>query len=209
MIGTALGYLRKRVDTHLRSVLDLERDGSTADRVVFVEGDKLDPFTVPLGTIGMVVVNVQEEREFRDANRYLRPLADGPGSLHHHPDLHLEVSLLFVAKFKDYANAWNQLSHVMGFFQIHSVFDASADRDLPSGVKRLAGELVSLTFQQQNEIWSSLKTSLHPAVLYRFRCITMQGPPLEEQPRQVRTVEARVLKEIHLRAPPLVPPLMP
>lgn len=209
MIGTALGYLRKRLDAHLGSVLALEQDGSSADRVVFVEGDKMDPFTVPLGTIGMVVVNVQEEREFRDANRYQRPLADGPGALRHHPDLHLDLSLLFVAKFKDYAHAWNQLSHIMGFFQIHPVFDASADTDLPAGVKRLAGELMSLTFQQQNEMWSSLKTSLHPAVLYRFRCITMQGLPFEDQPKQVQTVEARVLKEIRLRAPPLARPLTP
>jgi hypothetical protein len=207
MIGSALVYLRKRVDAHLRSALALESDGSTADRVVFVEGDKLDPFTVPLGSIGMVVVNVREEREFRDANRHQRPSGEGGGVERHHPDIHLEISLLFVAKFKDHAHAWNQLSHVIGFFQAHPLFDPETDNDLPNGLRRLTCELVSLSFQQQNEIWSALKTSLQPALLYRLHCLTFLGPATKHQPTPVEVIEPRLQKSLHLRAPPRGLPL--
>jgi len=210
MIGTALGYIRKRLDDHLRTVLGLEPDGSTAERVVFVEGDKLDPLSIPRGTIAMLVANVQEEREFREPDRHLRRSTNGQGSQgeRHHPDIHLEITVLFIAHFKDYANAWNQLAQLLFFFQEHPVFDATADKDLPAGIRRLANELCSQSFQQQNELWGALKTSLRPSVLYRFRLMTLRGRATKDQPAPIRTVETRLNPQemgANLRSPPPAP----
>lgn len=207
MIGTALGYIRKRLDAHLRSAQGMETDGGTADRVVFLEGDKLDPLSFPQRSIAMLVVNVQEEREFRDADRFHRRQANGQGnhSEHHYPDIHLEVAVLFIANFKDYTTAWNQLSQVLFFFQEHPVFDAAVDEDLPPGIGRLATELRSQSFQEQNELWSTLKTSLRPALLHRFRLITLRGKAMERQPVAIQTVQTSVKHQDHavnLRSPP-------
>ncbi|MEB3319122.1 MAG: Pvc16 family protein [Cyanobacteriota bacterium] len=210
MIGTALSYIRQRLNAHLCSVMGLEDDGSSAERLVFVDGDKLDPLAIPLGAIGMVVANVQEEREFREADRYARRVGHGQGSQveRHHPDLHLEITILFIAQFKDYANAWNQLSQLLFFFQEHPVFDPVDDQDLPAGIGRLVSELWSPTVQQQNELWSALKTSLRPSILVRFRLLTLRGKALVGQPVPIQTVETRLNpKEIqaNLRSPPLAP----
>jgi hypothetical protein len=207
MIGTTLGYVRKRLDAHLRSVFARDSDGISADRVVFLEGDKLDPFTLQARTIGMVVVNVQEEREFRDANRHQRSSADSSGLELHHPDIHLELSVLFVAKFKDYDYAWDQLSHVIAYFQANPVLDAETASDLPPGLKRLVSELGSPSYQQQSEIWSALRASLHPSLLYRFQLISFQGPPLRRQPAPIKFVDTRLQAQSHLRAPPWKPGL--
>jgi hypothetical protein len=209
MIGTAISYIRKRLDAHLQATLAIESDGSSRPLVDFVDGEKLDPLSVPMGTIGMLVVNVNEEREFSDANRYQRRVSDGATFriVRHHPDLHLEIGVLFLAKFKDYAHAWNQLSQVMIFFQEHSLFDAEQDVDLPTGIGRLACELCSQSFQQQNDLWSSLKISLQPAVLYRFRLLTLSGQATAQQPLPIQKVRTQVLardRRNTLRSPPAV-----
>jgi hypothetical protein len=207
MIGTALNYIRKRLDAHLLSVPGLEKDGNTAGRVIFVEGDKLDPLTIPQGTIAMLVANVQEEREFRAPDRYHRRIAGVHGSQieGHHPDIHLEITVLFIAQFKDYANAWNQLAQLLFFFQEHPVFDVAVDQDLPAGVGRLANELCSQSFQQQNELWTALRCSLRPSVLYRFRLMTLRGKAMQGQPVPIKTVKTRLNQQeiqANLRSPP-------
>ncbi len=207
MIGSVLSYIRKRLDDHLRSVQGLDADGGSADRVVFLEGDKLDPLTIPQRSIAMLVANVQEAREFRDADRFQRRLATGQHQQteHHYPDIHLEIVILFVANFKDYATAWNQLSQVLFFFQAHPVFDAATDPDLPAGIGRLANQLCAQSFQEQNELWSALKTPLRPAILHRFRLITLRGNAMEQQPLPIQTVETSVQHQeraVNLRSPP-------
>lgn len=211
MIGTALSYIRQRLETHLRSTQGLNSDDGTADRVVFLEGDKLDPLTIPQRSIAMLVVNVREDREFRDADRYQRRLAhgQGSGSERHYPDIHLEIAILSIANFKDYATAWDQLSQVLGFFQTHPVFDAAVDKNLPPGIGRLTNELCSQSFQEQNELWSALKSPLRPSLLHRFRLITLRGTAMGEQPSAIKTVKTKVQHQEHtinLRSPPPPPP---
>lgn len=201
MIGDALTYIRKRLDAHLRAVMGLAEDGSAAERVILVDGDKLDPFTLPQGTIGMLVANVQEDREFRDADRFQRRHGNGPGLKleGHYPDIHLELFVLFIANFKDYATAWNQLYQVLSFFQQHPVFDTDSDKNLPPGIERLpseidrlSNELCSQSFQEQNELWSALRTSLRPALLHRFRLITLRGQATKEQPIPIQRDQTEI-----------------
>jgi hypothetical protein len=192
MIGTTLNYIRTQLDAHLRAVQGLESDDGTQDQVAFLEGDKLDSLVLPSSRIAMLVVNVQEDRDFRAADRFQRRLPDGnsDGSPRHYPDIHLEIAVLFVANFKDYASAWNQLFHVVCFFQQHPVFEEG----LPDGIHRLSSELCSQSFQEQNELWSALRSTLRPAVLHRFRLITLQGGAMEVQapPIDPERVEFRV-----------------
>lgn len=207
MIGTALSYIRLRLDAHLRSTQGLESDGDTAERVLFLEGDKLDPLILPQRSIALLVVNVREDRECWDADRFQRRLTNGHagGSERHYPDIHLELAVLFIANFKDYATAWNQLSQVLFFFQQHPVFDRESDKDLPAGIDRLRNEFCSQSFQEQNELWGSLRTSLRPAILHRFRLVTLCGEAMAEQAPPIQTVRTSVkltsdASELH--APP-------
>lgn len=177
MIGTALNYIRQRLDDHLHAEQGPDSEPETEERVVFLEGDKLDPLTLPQRRISMLVVNVQEDREFRDADRFQRRHNNGHagGYERHYPDIHLELAILFIANFKDYSTAWNQLTQLLFFFQQHPVFDRESDKDLPPSIERLTNELRSQSFQEQNELWGALRTALRPAILLRFRLITLRG----------------------------------
>jgi hypothetical protein len=196
MIGTNLSYLRKRLDAHLREAAGAESDGSSADRVVFLESDKLDPLKFPEGCISMLVLHINENREFRDADRYQRRHdTNGTHSPEpHYPDINLEIAILFVARFKDYANAWNQLGEVILFFQENPIFEKCDDPNMPTGISRLALDLISPNADQQTDIWNALRVSIHPAIQYRLRMLTIRGKALQNQAQPVREVRLRDIR---------------
>ena len=169
MIGGVLSFLRKRLDDYLRAELG---GGSepVGDKVVFVEGDKMEPLTFQEGAVSELLINVEEERVLRAADPYLRVQEDGkPQRVQ--PDLRLVLYLLFVAKFKQYDQAWNHVGKVIEFLQSNRVFDRQASPELPAGVDKLTVELVSQTFSEQSDVWSSLRLAYHPSVLYRVRLV--------------------------------------
>ena len=172
MIGSALTYLRDKVNTHLQ---DGETD-SGQPLVVFIEGDKIDPLNIQSGRVNILVVNVEEERELRGANPYY-----DERSQRINPDIPLTISALFIARFNDYPTSWNYLTDIIRFFQSHPVLEradnqAQSSNNMPEGIESLRCEMISLNFQQQNEVWGALRITQHPALLYKIKLITLRDP---------------------------------
>jgi hypothetical protein len=172
LIGSALTYLRDKVNTHLQ---DGETD-SGQPLVVFIEGDKIDPLNIQSGRVNILVVNVEEERELRGANPYY-----DERSQRINPDIPLTISALFIARFNDYPTSWNYLTDIIRFFQSHPVLEradnqAQSSNHMPEGIESLRCELISLNFQQQNEVWGALRITQHPALLYKIKLITLRDP---------------------------------
>ena len=172
MIGAALTYLRDKVNSHLQ---DGETD-SGQPLVVFVEGDKIDPLNIQSGRVNILVVNVEEERELRGANPYY-----DERSQRINPDIPLTISALFIARFNDYPTSWNYLTDIIRFFQSHPVLEradnqAHSTNNMPEGIESLRCEMVSLNFQQQNEVWGALRITQHPALLYKIKLVTLRDP---------------------------------
>ncbi len=172
MIGSALTYLRDKVNTHLQ---DGETD-SGQPLVVFIEGDKIDPLSIQSGRVNILVVNVEEERELRGANPYY-----DERSQRINPDIPLTISALFIARFNDYPTSWNYLTDIIRFFQSHPVLERSSNQaqssnHMPEGIESLRCEMISLNFQQQNEVWGALRITQHPALLYKIKLITLRDP---------------------------------
>ena len=172
MIGSALTYLRDKVNTHLQ---DGETD-SGQPLVVFIEGDKIDPLNIQSGRVNILVVNVEEERELRGANPYY-----DERSQRINPDIPLTISALFIARFNDYPTSWNYLTDIIRFFQSHPVLEradnqAQSSNNMPEGIESLRCEMISLNLQQQNEVWGALRITQHPALLYKIKLITLRDP---------------------------------
>ncbi len=172
MIGSALTYLRDKVNTHLQ---DGETD-SGQPLVVFIEGDKIDPLNIQSGRVNILVVNIEEERELRGANPYYDEL-----SQRINPNIPLTISALFIARFNDYPTSWNYLTDIIRFFQSHPVLEradnqAQSSNNMPEGIESLRCEMISLNFQQQNEVWGALRITQHPALLYKIKLITLRDP---------------------------------
>lgn len=182
MIGKVLVFLRKRLDDYLRAELGGAGDDPVADKVVFLDGDKMDPISFQEGAVSALLINLEEERLLRAADPYLGVQDDGKPQ-RKHPDLRLVLYLLFAARFKQYDMAWDHLTKVIEYLQLNPVFDPARAPDLPVGVDKLTSELMTQTFSEQNDIWNALRTTYLPSALYRVRMVVLRDakPTLSDQ----------------------------
>jgi hypothetical protein len=182
MIGDVLVFLRKHLDAHLRVELGVTPDDPAGDKVVFLDGDKIEPITFKLGAVSELLINVEEDRVLRQPDLYARRTEDGTPQ-RTQPDIRLSLYILFVARFKQYESGWEHLSKIIEHFQTQRVFEPENTPDLPAGIEKLVLELVTLDFAGQNEVWNALRTTLHPSILYRVKLIALRDHKPEVLPQ--------------------------
>ena len=158
--------------------------------VDFLASGNWDPLSFADNQLTLLCVNIEEERTMRPDDLYRRNGIDGK-PLDVHPEIRLQLYLLFVAKFNDYKEAWKQLFAVIKHFQRNRFFRASTHPDLPDDLEQLVMELVTLPFSEQNELWSALKVTYHPSVLYRAELVMIQDDEVEMAP-EVREIQNEV-----------------
>ena len=183
MIGTSLAYLLKQVNALTVPPQPKTKSAGSAKSapeeglVVFPAGTPAGTLLFPPEKITMVLVNIEEERAQRNLDQYShRPIRGKPSQLlKRMPDIRLSLQVLFVASFVDYVTAWNQLSEVISGFQGHPVFSSEHNTDFPATMEMITTELISQSLKEQRELWATLGTSQLPAVLYRFRLLTLRA----------------------------------
>jgi hypothetical protein len=190
LIADVLVFLRKHLDDHLRIAVGGSPDDPTGDRVVFVDGEQMDPLNFKLGAVTQLLINVEEERVLRPADLYARRSQDGTPQ-RGQPDLRLTLYVLFVSRFKQYDTAWQHLSKIIEHLQTVRLFEAETTPELPAGVEKLVFELVTLRFAEQNEIWGALRTALLPSVLYRVKLLRLRDAQVADS-TEVAEIESSV-----------------
>ena len=173
-----LEFIRTKLETRL-----VFRFGLTNTGIGYHNSTDWDPMTFQNNQISLLLVNIEEEKLMRPDHLYKRK--NEAGKLNEvQPELRLNLYLLMVAKFSDNREAWKQLHEVIAYFQAHPFFNADNAPDIPQDVHKLVLELVSMSFSEQNEIWSTLKAPYHPSVLYKIRALIVQ----EEEISKAATV---------------------
>lgn len=150
------------------------------DAVGYIDYTKDPPaFHSPLS---LFLVNLEEETQLRQADRYVYMNANGqkqPAK----PPLRLILNIMLAAKPSASANyevAIGYLSEAMKFFQANPVLEpVQFSSMIKNGLEnwKLIAEFKPLTYAQQNEIWSSLKSAYLPSVCYRIKMIVYQEEP--------------------------------
>jgi hypothetical protein len=127
---------------------------------------------------GVYLVAVEEERAFR---AQLPSITHSNGhNIERAPELQLNLYVMFAAAVNASANnngyrtALTHLGLVLTFFQSHSVFTADRYAALDPNLAKLTVELVSLTFEQLNQVWAAIGAKQLPAVLYKIRTVLVQ-----------------------------------
>ena len=126
----------------------------------------------PEDQIGVTLVNVEEERALK-SQLPQSVYADGRRVVLE-PELKLNLQLLFAANFKQYDQGLRQLSLVLTFFQVHTVFTAERYPGLDPRIQRLGVDLISLSFEQLNQLWAFVGAKQLPSALYRVRLVALQ-----------------------------------
>lgn len=168
MIDTALNFIADEVNAHLR-----KRTGSELGAVeIGPLVDERGNWIVTLDTTRLTLFQIDEERTLREQMPE-RTLVGGREVLLP-PPLKLNLVLLFAGRFQQYDQALRTLSHIMAFFQARPLFTPSDSPALPSGLERVALDLLSYGPEQLNQMWACLGAKHLPSVVYRLRLVALQ-----------------------------------
>ena len=196
MIRKALVVLKDAVNDFLSTNSGWSPADSDFGQVVFLESDKVDVIDFKMGAITLLLVNVEEEHAMRPADRYQRTLADGTQQ-QVAPPIHLNIIVLFVARFSDYAQSLRYISLILQFFLKRRCLDHENTPALDASIEKLTLELLTLPLAEQNNLWGILRTAYQPSLLYKVRMLIFQ----DEDAATVPPASEQVLVMQHLKSP--------
>ena len=179
MIDQALVFLKNQLGGYVS-----QRAGG-ADKVAFLDEAQGDTCVFPIDVVTVLLVNVEEDR----TNRRM-PGGRVQGET---PTIDLNLQVLFVCRFTDYTQGLSFLSLVIEFFQGTPIFERSEYPTLSPRIQKLAVELNTMPFAEQNEVWSALRTSYLPSALYRVRMLIYHDRKVMlPAPRKVMLLEGAI-----------------
>jgi len=184
MIRTALQFIQTELENYMVARENDPANYSTGNVV------DLKSIVLPNGTINItdtthvtiMLVNVEEER--REGKQAYYVATTDKQYMKLNPPVEIDLFILFAANNSDYLTALRDLSDVIEFFQSHAVFDSTTYPSLNASVTdpvnkvwqlidRLSFKLVSLTFEQQNNLWGMLSSKYMPSAVYRVKMLTV------------------------------------
>ena len=189
MLSEVLVFLKDHLNHHLNARTDWTSGDSQEDKVVFIDGEKMDPIFFKPGAVSVLLINVEEENTLRAPDPYVSTSPAGdPRRVN--PEIRMNLYVLFVARFRQYELGLSYLSDIIQHFQGHRTFDHHNAPDLSDRVEKLVLELVTLPFSEQNELWNALRTTYHPSVLYKVKMVVFR----DRDARRPSPVKEKVLR---------------
>lgn len=141
---------------------------AAASRIFDTEASNVD---VPLTNKAIIsLVNVEEDRIGRQQEAFTKT---NTGVTYANPPVKLNLYVLFVMNLKSHEQALRWLSCIIRFFQFQPVFTPLSHPGLNPAITQLNVEMVSLSFDQNNQLWSTLGGKYLPSVLYKIRQVTV------------------------------------
>lgn len=80
--------------------------------------------------------------------------ANGGRVIYKNSRLYLNLYLLFSVNLSNYEESLKQLSLIIRFFQYRNIFSSVTHPALPAGIEKLTLVLHTVSFQEQNNLWS-------------------------------------------------------
>lgn len=171
MIDKVMEVIRAEVNDFIGRKLE---DTTIPDRVVLTSFvDDNGRVAIPTDAIGLSLLNIEEERTFKEAAMIRTAKAESSSSFVT-PPISLNLQIMFTAYFKNYVESLKQLSFILGCLQTKPVFDRNNTPALVGlDTAKLIFELNILPLEQQHYIWSMIGLRYLPSVIYRVRMLTI------------------------------------
>jgi hypothetical protein len=186
MINEVLLLLKDKLNSYFRLKANVPED-----KVAFIDGSKMDPISFPIDHVIPLLINVGEERLLRPADRFEGLVRNGIKT-QINPTINLSLSVLFVSRFADYEQSLKFLSLVVKFFQHNPVFDQTNTPGLNPNIDKLRSELITLPNAEQNSLWSSLRTTYTPSVLYKIGLLAFADDETLEIVGETRSIQTTI-----------------
>jgi hypothetical protein len=166
LIDKALDFLRAELNAYLKLKTGDDKKINLSAIV-----DQAGSSVVTEATIGMMMVNVEEERTMREQMPQT-VMVNGQYAFIN-PELRLNLYVLFASHHTDHPEALKLLSHIVRFFQGKNVFENLESPQLGEEIEKLIVDLYTLSFEQQNQLWASLGAKYMPSLVYRVRMVVI------------------------------------
>jgi hypothetical protein len=168
MLHLAADFLTKELNAWL-----VQRTGGTFGAAALTRiATDTGKWAIEDDQIGVSLINVEEERAVK-AQLPQAAYLDGRQVLRE-PEIKLNLYLLFAAYFKNYEQGLKQLSLVLTFFQSRPAFTRARYPGLDPRIEKLAVDLMSLGYEQLNQVWAFVGAKYLPSALYRVRLVALQ-----------------------------------
>lgn len=182
MIDKALSFLQKELNEYLKLKM-----GSTTDMVtltaIIAQNGNLD---IDAGTLGMMVVNIEEEKQFRSVSP--QTIQVGTNYTLVNPELKINVYMMIAANHTSHTEALKLVSNTILFFQGRNTF-SNVEYPALDDVEQLTIDLYTINFEQQNQLWASIGAKYLPSVLYRIRMLIMNDNLVRDTAPAVSTYD--------------------
>lgn len=169
----------------------------TADPVVIgniSQVENVDVATALENKVVLTLVNLSEEAALKNLTAASRSPS---GAINYqNPPIYLNLYLLFAATYNNYATALRRLGQVITFFQSKKTFTLSNSPGAVSNISptanlRLQVDLLTLNFEEVNNLWGSLGGKQLPFSVYRARLIEMQDRRLQDTGGRIERIEVQ------------------
>ncbi|WP_317932320.1 DUF4255 domain-containing protein [Halioxenophilus sp. WMMB6] len=174
MLDHAINFFASELNTYFQAKTGIIGEAVFPSVVVRDDGK----FAIKDDTIGVTVINIEEESVFKDQVPEVK-FRDGQ-NLKMEPKLRLNLCILFAANYKLYEQSLKHLSLILTYFQSNRTFTPSQFPALAPTVERLSVELQTLNYDQLNQIWSYIGGKHLPSIIYRVRAVAIQDNAITE-----------------------------
>ena len=175
MIDKVLDFVRTQLNTYLQNKLSLL---PTEDAIILSNVSQLNETQPSSGgndvdpqNAFISLINIEEDRISKSPENFVRAL---DGSItYKSPKIFLNLYLLFAVNLSSYPESLKRLSYIIQFFQHQNVFTPLSTPSLPEGVDELILDLMTLSYQDLNNLWGILGSRYLPSVMYKLRLISI------------------------------------
>jgi hypothetical protein len=192
MIVEAMALLLRQLNEYIA-----QADGTPGAAAQAVWGniahlDRAEVATELENQLVLSLVNLEEERALKNG-RVASPVGAGDVGYMNRP-FHLNLFLLFTANYRNYATALRRLAQVLTFFQGKQKFtNANSPGPNPpeGGIVEfsLAMDLLSLSFEEVNQLWGFLGTRQGPSAVFRCRLVVVSDRRLLETGGSIQDID--------------------
>lgn len=189
MIDKVLDFLQQTAQSYIAGQLP----GPFAEQKVVLTNfvDDAGKTQIPLETVGLSLLNIEQERTFR-----ARPMGQLESQSKNtpkvvdfvHRPVDLNLQLMFTANFSNYSESLKHIGFIIQCFQVQPRLLLSAE-DPEQDKLQLLMEINTLPLEQQHYIWSMVGLRYLPSVVYRLRMIRIQDTQIRIRKQTAQGLE--------------------
>jgi hypothetical protein len=187
MIYESLKFLADELNKYLSIKLGVHTDPRVVlgDVAKAYDGDAVGADTIINKAI-VSLVNVEEDRVAKQQENYVKT---DTSVKYKAPPVYLNLYVMIAANRNDYTDSLKWIGHIVQFFQFSAVFTPITHPNIDPRIQKLIIDLVTLNFEEINNVWSTLGGKYLPSVLYKIRQVTIDEDIIDFEGGLIKEIE--------------------